>query len=223
VVQVTILLYEGFTALDAIGPYEVLSRLPRCQIQFVAKNASLVVSDTGALKVAVDTGIAGVTSSDILLIPGGMDGTYRAAKDSAIFEWIKKIHETTRYTTSVCTGSLLLGAAGILKDLHGTTHWAAKRDLEKYGCKYLPQRYVAQGKVITAAGVSAGIDMALFLVSQLQGEGFAKGVQLGIEYDPQPPFQSGSFEKADMMTRMRAMKMLGVNIVREKIARLISG
>ena len=195
--KIAILIYEGFTALDVIGPYEVLGCIPGAEIQFVSKKTGPVRAHTNALSVVADYSLNEVQNPDIVVISGGTTGTMRAAEDPEIISWVKKAHETSKWTTSICTGALILGAAGLLRGLKATTHWYAKDILPKYGAEYVADRVVQQGKIITAAGVSSGIDMALRLVSQIAGADMAKVVQLIIEYDPQPPFESGSLAKAD--------------------------
>ena len=138
-----------------------------------------------------------ISDPDIIVVPGGTKGTMVAAEDPRILSWLREAHETSKWTTSVCTGSLILGAAGILKGLQATTHWYARDFLEKFGAQYLSERVVRQGKIITAAGVSSGIDMALHLAQEVSGPEMAKTIQLIIEYDPKPPFDSGSIAKAE--------------------------
>ena len=193
--KIAILLYENMTALDAIGPYEVLSRLPGARVQFAAERAGPVTTDTGFLRLQADYAISDITEADILLVPGG-PGDEAVRKSEKTLAWVRAIHEGTTYTTSVCTGSLILGAAGLLKGLRATTHWARLDALGDFGAEPTGERVVEQGKVITAAGVSSGIDMALRLAQKIAGDDFAQGLQLGIEYDPDPPFDAGSPEKA---------------------------
>ena len=194
--QIAILLYPEFTALDAIGPYEMFAHVPGHKVTFVAKEKGLIPADTGVLKIAATHSISEVDACDILIIPGG-GGEFAARKDEHILNWIRKIHETTKYTTTVCTGSLLLAKTGLLNGVDATSHWAAEKWLEELGDTYKAERWVERGKIITAAGVSAGIDMALYLIGKLHGESVAKTVQLATEYDPDPPFDSGSVAKAD--------------------------
>jgi transcriptional regulator GlxA family with amidase domain len=194
-VDVAILLYDNFTALDAVGPYEVLSRLPGAQAKFVATALGPVRTDTRALAITADYALGDVPRPDIIVVPGG-PGDEGAMANAAILDWLRSAHETTKWTTSVCTGALVLGAAGLLDGLEATTHWAAYDRLAALGAKPTAQRVVRQGKVITAAGVSAGIDMALDLARLEAGEEFAQALQLGIEYDPQPPLDAGSPDKA---------------------------
>ena len=193
--KIAILLYENMTALDAIGPYEVLSRLPGAQVLFTADMRGPVLTDTGFLKLMADYATSEVSDADLLLVPGG-PGDEDVRKNAKLLDWIRVIHEGSRFTTSVCTGSLILGAAGLLKGLRATTHWTRRDVLREYGAEATGERLVEQGKIVTAAGVSAGIDMALHLVRKIAGDDLAQGIQLGIEYDPQPPFDAGSPEKA---------------------------
>ena len=193
--NIVVLLYENMTALDAIGPYEVLSRLPGARVQFLAEKSGPITTDTGFLKLMAESAISEVTEADILVVPGG-PGDEAVRKNEKTLAWIRDIHEGTTYTTSVCTGSLILGAAGLLKGLRATTHWARLDALREFGAEPIGERVVEQGKIITAAGVSSGIDMALRLAQMIVGDDFAQGLQLGIEYDPKPPFDAGSPLKA---------------------------
>jgi transcriptional regulator GlxA family with amidase domain len=194
-VDIVCLLFEGITALDIVGPYEVLQRLPEANVKFVAKAAGEVRTDNKFLALVADYALAEVTSAHVLVIPGGF-ATRALEGDTALLEWIRAVDATTTWTTSVCTGSLLLAAAGLLDGKEATTHWASLDRLKEYGAIPTGRRVVEQGKIITAAGVSSGIDMGLTLVARIAGDEYAQGVQLGIEYDPQPPFDSGSLEKA---------------------------
>ncbi len=193
--EIAILLYENFTALDCIGPYEVLSKSPGTEVKFVSADGGLVKSDTGMLRIESGSLDSISATPEIVLVPGG-PGDAAAGADSRNTAWLKRVHETTKWTTSVCTGSLVLGAAGILRGIEATTHWCSFDRLRACGATPVSQRFVRQGKIITAAGVSAGIDMALFLLAEEQGADFAQAIQLAIEYDPQPPFDSGSPTKA---------------------------
>jgi putative intracellular protease/amidase len=193
--RIVIPIFDRFTALDAVGPYEVLSRLPGAELTFVAAAKGPVRTDTGRLAITADASLEEIDSADVLTIPGG-PGTRELMSDPQLIEWVQRIHPTTTWTTSVCTGSLLLGAAGILDGLKATTHWSADELLNSTGATYVEERVVIEGKVITAAGVSAGIDMALTLAARIAGDVIAQAIQLGIEYDPQPPFDSGSKSKA---------------------------
>ena len=193
--DIAILLFDRLTALDAVGPYEVLSRLPDAHVTFVATTSGPKRTDTGALALVADATLAEVPRPDILLVPGG-PGQAEAEKDEAVLDWLRTAHETTTWTTSVCTGSLVLGAAGLLQGKRATSYWLALEQLATYGAIPTNERVVIDGKVVTAAGVSSGIDMALTLAGQIGGDDLAKMLQLGIEYDPQPPYDSGSEAKA---------------------------
>jgi transcriptional regulator GlxA family with amidase domain len=193
--EIAILLFDRLTALDAIGPYEVLSRISNATIKFVAKEAGAVRTDVGSLALVADYALDQVPSPDIFVVPGG-PGQTALMDDEEVSNWVRRANETSKWTTSVCTGSLVLGAAGLLKGLKATTHWLAYDALRSLGAEAVPERVVIEGKIITAAGVSAGIDMALTLVARECGDAIAQSIQLGIEYDPQPPFDSGSPSKA---------------------------
>jgi putative intracellular protease/amidase len=193
--DIAILLFDRFTALDAIGPYEVLQRLPGAQVRFVGAERGPVRTEQGMLGMLADYTREEVTSADVLLVPGGI-GTRALIDDEPTLEWIRAVDAGSEWTTSVCTGSLLLGAAGLLQGKEATTHWRALDMLSKFGATPVSERVVVQGKVITAAGVSSGIDMALQLAARIAGDDVAQAIQLGIEYDPQPPFDSGSVAKA---------------------------
>ena len=193
--DIAILLYDRFTALDAIGPYEVLSRLPGASLTFLAAEPGPVRTDNGMLTLLAERSIEDVDRTDIVLVPGG-PGEVAARAGGPALEWLSAVHETTTWTTSVCTGSLLLGAAGLLEGKRATSHWLALDDLRALGADAVSERVVFDGKIVTAAGVSAGIDMALALTARVAGEQVAQAIQLGIEYDPQPPFQAGSPDTA---------------------------
>ncbi len=193
--KIAILLYEGFTALDAIGPYEVLRSAPGWEVEFVAKQRGEVRTDSGAVGLTADRSLEETEAPEILLVPGGM-GTRQKMEDEEILAWLRQVDQRTKWTTSVCTGSLLLAAAGLLEGKRATGHWAWLEPLRQFGADPVGGRYVEDGKVITAAGVSAGIDMALYLVGREAGPEVAQAIQLGIEYDPDPPFDAGSPEKA---------------------------
>jgi putative intracellular protease/amidase len=193
--RIAIPLYDRFTALDAVGPYEVLQRLPGAQITWLASEPGPVGTDTGQLHLVADAAFEDLPDAEIVVVPGGT-GTNAVLDDERLVGWIRRAHETSQWTTSVCTGSLLLGAAGVLDGLDATSHWLDLEDLERYGARPTGHRVVEQGKVITAAGVSSGIDMALTLAAKIAGPEVAQAIQLGIEYDPQPPFDAGSVDKA---------------------------
>jgi putative intracellular protease/amidase len=194
-VDIVCFLFEGITALDIVGPYEVLQRLPEAKVRFVAASAGEVRTDNGFLALVADYGIDDVTSADVLVVPGGF-ATRSLETDASTLEWIRAVDATTQWTTSVCTGSMLLAAAGLLEGKEATTHWASLQRLAEYRAIPTGRRVVEQGKIVTAAGVSSGIDMALTLAAHIAGDEYAQGIQLGIEYDPQPPFDAGSLDKA---------------------------
>ena len=193
--QIAIPLYERFTALDAVGPYEVLSRLPDSQLTFVGYEVGPVRTDNERLAMHVDAVFEDIPEPEVIVVPGGW-GTRALLDDERILSWIRHAHEHSQWTTSVCTGSLLLGAAGVLEGLDATSHWLELDALAGFGASPTGRRVVEQGKVITAAGVSSGIDMGLTLAAKIAGDEFAKTIQLLIEYDPEPPFDSGSTAKA---------------------------
>ncbi len=192
--QIAIPLFDDITVLDAVGPYEILSRVPDYEVVFVAAEKRAYSSDNRMLRVHADATLDEIPSPELIVVPGGY-GVWPAMA-GPIVPWIRKAHETTTWTTSVCTGSLLLGAAGVLDGLTATTHWYWLDRLRDYGAEPTGRRVVEQGKVVTAAGVSSGIDMALTLAARIAGDEVAQAIQLGIEYDPQPPFDSGAPSKA---------------------------
>jgi transcriptional regulator GlxA family with amidase domain len=191
-VQIAIAVYPDLTLLDVVGPYQVLTLVPDAEVVLCAAERGRVTDDNGLVHLDVEHTFADVPTPDVLLVGGGLGTRRLLDPGTPIIEWIRGAHGTTTWTTSVCTGSLLLGAAGVLEGRRATTHWNAARYLELFGSTYSTDRVVTDGKVITAAGVSAGIDMALALTARLRGDDVARAVQLGIEYDPPPPFDSGS-------------------------------
>ncbi|MFD5698613.1 DJ-1/PfpI family protein [Streptomyces lasiicapitis] len=204
--DIVIPLFDHFEPLDAIGPYEILAYVPGATVRFVAAEPGLVQDVLGSLPVHIPTGYAEVEQCDVLLVPGG--GSFKAMVDDADFlGWVRRTHAGTRSTTSVCTGSLVLGAAGLLDGLTATTHWDAAADLESYGAVYTPERVVRNDRVITSAGVSSGIDMAVRLAALLTDDVTAQAIQLYTEYDPQPPFATGSVTKAppEVLERARTL------------------
>jgi len=192
--RIAIPIYPGFAATDAIGPYEILSRLPGAELRFVAVVAGPVAADTGFLSVLAEP-LASMPDPDIVMVPGAPNRCLPLG-DAVLMEWLRAAHARSTWTTSVCTGSHLLGAAGILKGHRATTHWSDLDALPGFGATPCNERVVFDGKLVTAAGVTAGYDMALALAARIAGEDFAKAVQLALEYDPQPPFDAGSPERA---------------------------
>jgi transcriptional regulator GlxA family with amidase domain len=193
--NIAILIYDRFTALDAIGPYEVLSRLPGANLAFVASEPGPVRTDNGILEIVVEHSISSFPPPEIVVVPGG-PGEVAARAGGPVLEWLQTVNETSTWTTSVCTGSLILAAAGLLDGRRATSHWLALEKLGEMGAEPVSERVVFDGKIVTAAGVSAGIDMALELAAKVAGVAVAQAIQLGIEYDPQPPFDAGSPSKA---------------------------
>lgn len=212
---VGILLYNGYTTLDAMGPYQVLSEMMGVKVFFVGRTKGIITNMSGA-KVYCDTSIAEVKKLDILVIPGGLKETYNATKDIELLHWIKSIDSTSTYTTSVCTGAWILGATGLLKDKEATTHWYGKKILAaQFGAKIKNSRYVVSGKYWTSAGVTAGMDMSLALVNEIMGEKYTKTAMLDLEYDPQPLYQVGSETNTDkeIVEMMRLMYDGGMKTV----------
>ena len=206
--DIVCLLFDGITALDIVGPYEVLQRLPEAEVKFVARDKGEIRTDNRFLALTADYALADIQRADILVVPGGF-ATRALEQDAELLEWIRAIDATTTWTTSVCTGSMLLAAAGLLEGKEATSHWASLERLRDYGAIPTSRRVVPEGKIITAAGVSSGIDMGLTLAAFVAGDDFAQAVQLGIEYDPQPPFDAGSTAKApapivELLTQMYA-------------------
>lgn len=193
--QIAILLYDRFTALDAVGPYEVLSRLPGASVRFVAEQPGPVRTDTGQLALVAEASPAAVPAPEIVLVPGG-PGQASLMDEGPVHRWLRAAHETSEWTTSVCTGSLVLAAAGLLSGRRATSNWQALEQLRALGADAVPERVVFDGKLVTSAGVTAGIDMALALAARIAGEQVAQAIQLGIEYDPSPPFDAGTPAKA---------------------------
>jgi transcriptional regulator GlxA family with amidase domain len=193
--KTSILIFDGITALDAVGPYEVLRSVPGWEVEFVAATIGEKRTDSGHLGLSADRALADVTDPDVVLVPGGQ-GNRPLLEDDEVLSWLREVDARTKWTTSVCTGSLVLGAAGLLEGKRATGHWLYLEPLRAYGADPVGGRFVEDGKVLTAAGVSAGIDMALHLVGLEAGPEVAQAVQLAIEYDPQPPFDAGSPAKA---------------------------
>jgi putative intracellular protease/amidase len=206
-VLVAIPLFERFTALDAVGPYEVLQRVPSIDVVFVGHQRGEVRSDNGMLGMTVDKAFAELTQPDVVVFPGGI-GTRVLINDAEVLDWVREAHKHSLFTTSVCTGGLMLAASDLLTGLTATTHWRVQELFNSLGARYVPQRVVEHlpQRIITAAGVSSGIDMALRLVELLVGRDAAEASQLMIEYDPEPPFDSGDLAKASEATRELAVE-----------------
>lgn len=212
--QIAIVVYPGFTALDFIGPYEVLRNLPDAEVRFVWHQPGPVPADSGVLLVGATHSFEETPAPDIVLVPGG-PGKFEAARDEEVLAWLRRAHETSTWTTSVCSGSMILGAAGVLNGLRATSHWMVLPMLETFGATPVSDdRIVYDGKVVTAQGVSAGIDLAMWLAGQIAGARHAQAIQLMIEYDPQPPFDSGHLSKASEATKTAATTLLNDNTSR---------
>ena len=193
--EIAMLLFDKLAPLDAVGPFEVMRNVPGWDVRTVAKEKGEVRDEGGSLGLLADYTLEEVTEPDVVLVPGGI-GNRPLLEDEVVLRWLREVDRTPKWTTSVCTGSLVLGAAGLLDGKRATTNWLLLDALRRYGADPVGGRWVEDGKVLTAAGVTAGIDMALHLVAQEAGPEIAQAVQLGIEYDPDPPFDSGSPQKA---------------------------
>jgi transcriptional regulator GlxA family with amidase domain len=212
--QIAIVVYPGFTALDFIGPYEVLRNLPDVEVRFLWHEPGPIAADSGVLVIGATHSFDETPSPDILLIPGGMT-TIEHARDEKLLDWVRRAHETATWTASVCSGSVILAAAGLLDGKRATSHWLALSALKALGAKPVSdERIVHEGDIVTSAGVSAGIDLAMWLAGQIAGEDRAKTIQLVIEYDPQPPFDSGHMSKASASTRAAATALLGKDMIK---------
>jgi transcriptional regulator GlxA family with amidase domain len=212
--QIAIVVYPGFTALDFIGPYEVLRNLPDAEVRFVWHEPGPISADSGVLLVGATHSFDETPSPDILLVPGGMT-TFEHARDEKLLEWVRRAHQTATWTASVCSGSVILAAAGLLEGKRATSHWMVVPMLKPFGVTAVSdERIVHEGDIVTCAGVSAGIDLGMWLAGEIVGEAKAKAIQLAIEYDPQPPFDSGHISKASAATRATATAQLGKETVK---------
>ena len=212
--QIAIVVYPGFTALDFIGPYEVLRNLPDAEVRFVWHEPGPIAADSGVLLIGATHSFDETPSPDVLLVPGGMT-TFEHARDEKLLDWVRRAHQTATWTASVCSGSVILAAAGLLDGKRATSHWMAVPMLKTFGVTPVgDERIVHEGDIVTCAGVSAGIDLAMWLAGQIVGEARAKAIQLAIEYDPQPPFDSGHLSKASAATKATATAMLGKETVK---------
>jgi putative intracellular protease/amidase len=193
--QIAIPLFDRFTAQDAIGPYQVLSAIPGATVRFTGAEPGPVRTDNRMLTVLVEERWEDLPDPDVIVVPGGI-GTRALLKDERILDWVRGAHASSQWTASVCTGSLVLAAAGLLDGVDATTNWLEYELLEELGACPVPDRVVERGKIVTGAGVTAGLDMALLLAARLTSDEVAQAIQLGLEYDPQPPFDAGSPDKA---------------------------
>jgi cyclohexyl-isocyanide hydratase len=192
--NVVFVLYPNLTQLDFTGPLQVLSRLPGARVYLAAKTLEPVSTDA-VLTIPPTVTFADCPPADVLCIPGGF-GVDDAINDKALMDFVRREGARAKYVTSVCTGAFVLGAAGLLKGKRATTHWAFHSALEEVGAIPVRERVVRDGNIFTGGGVTAGIDFAFTLAAEIAGEAFASSLQLGIEYDPAPPFQAGSPDKA---------------------------
>jgi transcriptional regulator GlxA family with amidase domain len=213
--QIAVVLYPGLTALDAVGPYEILRLLPDTEVRFVGAEPGPVATDSGVLFLGITHSYAETPNPDVVLVPGSGPRTATTMADRQLTDWLRQVHPTTRWTTSVCTGSMILAAAGLLDGLPATTHWMVQPGLAAMGAKaQREQRIVRSGKIATAAGVSAGLDLGLWLAGELAGQQQAETIQLYIEYDPRPPFDAGHPTKASKTVVADARKLgrrIGLN------------
>src|SRR5580700_11029852 len=203
--QIVIVLFDRFTALDAVGPYQVLVSLPGAEVVFAAEQPGVIGDDAGLLKLSAEAALADLPHPDMVLVPGG-PGQLDQMHDGPLHQWLRAADQTTAWTTSVCTGSLILAAAGLLKGRRATSYWMALGELGQFGAIPVAERVVFDEKYVTAAGVSSGIDMGLTLAGRIAGDKAAQAIQLGIEYDPQPPYDAGSPDRAPagIVAAMRA-------------------
>ena len=221
--QIAIVLYPGFTALDFIGPYESLRWLPDAEVRLVWHEPGPITADSGILVVGATHSFDETPSPDIILVPGGFS-TFEHARDEKVLDWLRRAHETATWTTSVCSGAILLAAAGLLDGKRATSHWAALSALKALGVKAVgDERIVREGDTVTCAGVSAGIDLGLWLAGQIGGEGRAKVIQLSMEYDPQPPFDSGHMSKASATTKAAATALMSKDLVKPTQLKAVTG
>jgi putative intracellular protease/amidase len=212
--QIAIVVYPGYTALDFIGPYEVLRNLPDAEVRFLWHEPGPIAADSGVLLIGATHSFDETPSPDVILIPGGMS-TMEHARDEKLLDWVRRAHQTASWTASVCSGAVILAAAGLLEGKRATSHWLALPALKALGATPVSdERIVHEGKIVTSAGVSAGIDLAMWLAGQIAGEGRAKTIQLAIEYDPQPPFDSGHMSKASTATKAAATALLSKDMIK---------
>lgn len=217
--QIAIVVYPGFTALDFIGPYEVLRNLPGTEVRFVWHEPGPITADSGVLVVGATHSFDETPSPDVLLVPGGMT-TFEHARDEKLLAWVRQAHASAAWTASVCSGSVILASAGLLEGKRATSHWMAVPTLKAFGVTPVADERIVQAdesaehRIVTCAGVSAGIDLGLWLAGEIGGEGTAKAIQLGIEYDPQPPFDSGHMSKASVATKAAAAALFSKELMK---------
>jgi transcriptional regulator GlxA family with amidase domain len=212
--QIAIVLYPGCTALDFIGPYEVLRWLPDAEVRFVWHEPGPITADSGVLVIGATHSFAETPSPDVILVPGGMT-TVEHARDEALLDWVRQAHRGATWTASVCSGSIILAAAGLLNGKRATSHWMALPILKTLGVNAVgDERVVHEGRIVTSAGVSAGIDLALWLAGQIGGDDRAKVIQLSMEYDPQPPFDCGHMSKASTKQKAAATALMAREVAK---------
>ena len=216
--QIAIMVYPGYTALDFIGPYEVLRNMPDAEVRFLWHEPGPIAADSGVLLIGATHSFDETPSPDVILIPGGMT-TMEHARDEKLLDWVRRAHRTATWTASVCSGSVILASAGLLDGKRATSHWAALPVLKTLGARPVTDERIVIAEatpngLVTSAGVSAGIDLAIWLAGQIAGEGRAKTIQLVIEYDPQPPFDSGHMTKASTTTKAAATALLGKDMIK---------
>lgn len=212
--QIAIVLYPGFTALDFIGPYEVLRWLPKAEVRFLWHEPGPITADSGVLVVGATHSFDETPCPDVILVPGGMTTTEHA-RDEKLLDWVRQAHRTATWTASVCSGSIILAAAGLLTGKRATSHWMALAALKAFGVTPVgDERIVHEGDIVTCAGVSAGIDLGLWLAGRIGGEDRAKVIQLSMEYDPQPPFDSGHMSKASAKTKTAAVALMAKDLAK---------
>lgn len=219
--KITYLMYDGITALDVVGSYEFLCRLPQAKIQFVGVYKGVIKTDTHALKLNSDFILDEIKETDVLIIPGATISFLEVIQNKNILQWIRKIHETTKYTVSISSGSVILAAAGLLEHKNASSHWYSKRFLESYDVKISNKRYVQDGKIITSSGVTAGIDLALHLCELLSDAETAHVIQLVMEYDPEPPFEDGFMKNASQKTIEKAKRKIKDDAFRNSASSII--
>lgn len=219
--KITYLLYDGITALDVVGSYEFLCRVPQAKIQFVGIYKGEIKTDTAALRLHTDFVLDDIKSTDVLIIPGATISFLEVIQNKNVLQWIRNIHETTRYTTSISSGSIILAAAGLLDKKTATSHWYSKRFLESYDVRISNKRYVQDGKIITSAGVTAGMDLALHLCEMLSDAETAHAIQLILEYEPEPHITAGFMKNADIKTIERAKRKIKDDAFRNSASSII--